>query len=111
MTLAQALEEFKTEFNALSATVVKYKENLNDTKNKDWKKNVESCRVKVKAALAKATDKLAKLKGALEQFKIDAGKSGKPMDDDAKRKVSSVEFVLRFSKQTLEEAGQIATTL
>ncbi len=106
--LSQALEEFKTAFNELSVAVEKYNDNLKDTKNKNWAKNVESCRLKVKAALDKATTKLAKLQTALEQFKIDTAKAP---DADAKRKISGVEFTLRMARETLSQATSITTTL
>ena len=112
--LQQDLDAFKTAFNNLSDAVTKYNANIKDTKNPNWAKNVESCRQKVKAALEIATAKLNKLQTALEQFKIDAMKSGKvnqggvvTLDDDAKRKVASVEFTLRFAEQVLDEAIQI----
>ena len=118
MLLRQALDEFKTAFNELSAAVEKYNVNLKDTKNKNWAKNVESCRLKVKAALDKATDKLNRLQAALEQFKIDAVKSAKPDKDgvskpdaDAQRQIASVEFALRIARETLTEAIQITTVM
>ena len=114
--LSRALEEFKTAFNELSVAVEKYNANLKDTKNKNWAKNVESCRLKVKAALDKATDKLVRLQTALEQFKIDSVKSARPDKDgvmkpdaDAQRQISSVEFTLRIAKETLTEAISITT--
>jgi hypothetical protein len=114
--LSKALEEFKAAFNELSAAVEKYDANLKDTRNKNWAKNVESCRLKVKAALDKATDKLARLQAALEQFKIDAVKGAqadkdgvmKP-DADAQRQISSVEFTLRVARETLSDAISITT--
>ena len=114
--LGRALEEFRTAFNELSAAVEKYNANLQDTNNKNWAKNVESCRLKVKAALDKATDKLNRLQTALEQFKIDAVKSAKPDKDgvskpdaDAQRQIAGVEFTLRIAKETLSEAISITT--
>jgi hypothetical protein len=114
--LSKALDEFKTAFNELSAAVEKYNANLRDTKNKNWAKNVESCRLKVKAALAKATDKLARLQTALEQFKIDSVKAARPDKDgvmkpdaDAKRQITSVEFTLGVARETLNEAISITT--
>ena len=114
--LGRALEEFRTAFNELSAAVEKYNANLQDTNNKNWAKNVESCRLKVKAALDKATDKLNRLQTALEQFKIDAVKAAKPdkngvskPDADAERQIASVEFTLRIAKETLSEAISITT--
>jgi hypothetical protein len=114
--LSQALDEFKTAFNELSVAVEKYNVNLKDTKNKNWAKNVESCRIKVKAALDKATDKLNRLQAALEQFKIDSVKSAKTDKDgvikpdaDAQRQISSVEFALGIAKETLKEAISITT--
>jgi hypothetical protein len=113
---SQALDEFKTAFNELSAAVEKYNVNLKDTKNKNWAKNVESCRLKVKAALDKATDKLNRLQAALEQFKIDSVKSAKADKDgvmkpdaDAQRQISSVEFALGVAKETLNDAISITT--
>lgn len=118
MSLATALEEFKTAFNQLSAAIERYNQFLQDTKNKDWAKNVESCRVKVKAALDTATTKLNKLQTALEQFKIDETKKAstdkdgvnKP-DADAQRQIQSVEFALSVARETLTEAIQITTVL
>jgi hypothetical protein len=114
--LSRALEEFKTAFNELSIAVEKYNANLKDTKNKNWAKNVESCRLKVKAALDKATEKLVRLQTALEQFKIDSVKAARPDKDgvmkpdaDAQRQISSVEFTLRLAKETLSEAISITT--
>ena len=112
--LQQALDEFKSAFNKLSEAVENYNKNLRDTKNKNWAKNVESCRVKVKAALEVAVAKLAKLTSALDQFKIDAVKNAKmskdgvfTLDDDAKRKVQQVEFWMNFAETTLETAETI----
>jgi hypothetical protein len=114
--LGKALDEFKAAFNELSAAVDRYRANLEDTKNKNWAKNVESCRLKVKAALDKATDKLARLQAALEQFKTDVMKAGRPNqagviqpDADAQRQISSVEFTLRIARETLDEAVAITT--
>jgi hypothetical protein len=114
--LSKALEEFKAAFNELSAAVEKYNANLKDTKNPNWAKNVESCRLKVKAALDKATDKLNRLQAALEQFKIDAVKAARPDKDgvmkpdaDAQRQIASVEFALRVARETLSEAISITT--
>ena len=114
--LQEDLDAFKTAFNNLSDAVVKYDANLKDTKNKNWAKNVESCRKQVKTALDIATAKLAKLQASLEQFKIDSVKSAKmnkdgvfTLDDDAKKKVDSVEFTLKFARQTLDDAIQITT--
>ena len=106
--LSKALEEFKTAFNELSVALEKYNANLKDTKNKNWAKNVESCRLKLKAALDKATDKLVRLHTALEQFKIDSAKSAQP-NPDAQRQISGVEFTLRFAKETLNQAISITT--
>lgn len=118
MSLGTALEEFKTAFNQLSAAVERYNQFLKDTKNKDWAKNVESCRLKVKAALDAATTKLNKLQTALEQFKIDETKKATPdghgmakPDADAERQIRSVEFALSLARQTLTEAIQITTVL
>jgi hypothetical protein len=63
--LSRALEEFKTAINELSIAVETYNANLKHTKNKNRAKNVESCRLKVKAALDKATEKLVRLQTAL----------------------------------------------
>jgi hypothetical protein len=114
--LQEDLDAFKTAFNNLSEALTKYDANLKDTKNKNWAKNVESCRKKVKTALDIATAKLAKLQAALEQFKIDSVKKAKmnkdgvfTLDDEAKRKVDSVEFTLKFAKQALDNAITITT--
>ena len=109
--LSRALEEFKAAFNELSVAVEKYDANLKDTKNKNWAKNVESCRLKVKAALDKATDKLTRLRTALEQFKIDSVKGATKPDADAQRQISSVEFTLRIARETLNKAISITTVL
>lgn len=113
--LQQALDEFKTAFNKLSETVENYNKNLRDTKNKNWAKNVESCRAKVKAALAIAVAKLSKLKMALDQFQIDAVKNSRmnkdgafTMDEAAKRKVEHVELWMKYAEKTLETADTIA---
>ena len=114
--LSRALEEFRTAFNELSVAVEKYNANLKDTKNKNWAKNVESCRLKVKAALDRASDKLNRLQTALEQFKIDSVKGAqmdkdgvKKPDADAQRQIASVEFALRVARETLNEAISITT--
>lgn len=118
MSLATALEEFKAAFNQLAAAVERYNQFLQDTKHKDWAKNVESCRLKVKAALDAATAKLNRLQAALEQFKIDQTKKATPdghgvakPDADAERQIRSVEFALSLARQTLTEAIQITTVL
>ncbi len=112
--MLQTLEEFKTALLNLVNAIANYNRNLQNTSNRNWARDVESCRLKVKAALEKAIAKLSELRMKLEQFKIDSVKNAQmdkdgvfKMDDAAKRSVERVERWMRLSERALEEADTI----